>query len=463
MKALAILLILILPISAGAAELEEVLLAAQQGSRDAESYRLSYENSLLSLRSDALDESASYSLELEASPLSEGVDGISVGSLSFTAVTPDEDTSVSVRSPFTIMYDGSGSTYYPGFSVSHSFDFGHDDELLKDLQIEASRISTERTYRSALLSMQRSVLDISASIYSIDLEIEEEERSLEKARREMEEDLELRIISAGSVDAVERDLSIRLSEDNIASLERQKEILAGSFQALTGLEWEPYSSIPEPSFASIYSWDGNSEVEEARLLSEVAGEAYLVEYSEQHPRQLSLSLDADGTIRQKEGMEADEAGAMATVGWDSGNWALYVSGGGRWQNAERRIVPSITIGGSWHSDSTGRKDALYLETLANERLLRQNEYMITLSDYREDLVSVLSDIAAWQASRERQGNEIEYRKAVASQAEAFYSKGLMTEEELSDAAFALHKAEAELGVMKLEGLSLSLSLESLMI
>ena len=77
--------------------------------------------------------------------------------------------------------------------------------------------------------MQRSVLDISASIYSIDLEIEEEERSLEKARREMEEDLELRIISAGSVDAVERDLAIRLSEDNIASLERQKEILkAGS-------------------------------------------------------------------------------------------------------------------------------------------------------------------------------------------------------------------------------------------
>ena len=126
-------------------------------------------------------------------------------------------------------------------------------------------------------------------------------------------------------------------------------------------------------------------------------------------------------------------------------------------------MPSITIGGSWHSDSTGRKDALYLETLANERLLRQNEYMITLSDYREDLVSVLSDIAAWQASRERLGNEIEYRKAVASQAEAFYSKGLMTEEELSDAAFALHKAEAELGVMKLEGLSLSLSLESLMI
>ena len=52
---------------------------------------------------------------------------------------------------------------------------------------------------------------------------------------------------------------------------------------------------------------------------------------------------------------------------------------------------------------------------------------------------------------------------MASQAEAFYSKGLMTEEELSDAAFALHKAEAELGVMKLEGLSLSLSLESLMI
>ena len=34
---------------------------------------------------------------------------------------------------------------------------------------------------------------------------------------------------------------------------------------------------------------------------------------------------------------------------------------------------------------------------------------------------------------------------------------------MDNAAFALHKAEAELGVMKLEGLSLSLSLESLMI
>ena len=453
---------MLLSSSLPASDLEEVLLHASEHSRSAESYRLSYENGLLSARSEALDDEMVYSIALEASPLHEDMTGVDVGALSFSLTTPEE-TEIQLRSPFMMRYDGSGGVYHPGASVSHTFDFGHDDDYLRSLRNRASVLSTERTYRSAILSIRRSVLDMASSIYSADLQIRMEEKELSDLEREMEESLQLGIMSPDSAAASEYDLAIRLSEDNIASLGRQKELQCEAFRSLTGLEWEPFDEIPEPVFALDSLIGSNSEVEEARILSEAASEAYLVEYSDQHQRKLTVGLDAEGTLSGEDLLHETGAGLSGSIGWNGGNWSLSLSGGGSWERGGEEFIPFITVGGTWHSDTTDREDDLYLESLANEELLLRNEYLETLSQYREDLLDAVSAIAEWQAGRERQDNEIAYRRAVFEERSSLYERGLAAKRDVEDASFELGMAEAELDIMKLEGLSLSLSLEALLI
>ena len=462
MKAFLFFFLMLLSHLLFSASLADVLQSVANESLSAENYRLSYENSLISIRSAELDDRAEYSFDAEVSPLYEDAGGVEVGNLSFSVTSADDDTTVTVRSPFAISYDGSGSIYHPGLGIEHTFDFGHDDERLEDLQNQASLVSTERTFRRSILSVQRSVLDISSSIYSVELEISMQQYELGKLRKERDDDIKLGIMSEESIDAAEYDISIKLAEDNLASLSAQLDIYKESFKALTGLDWESYDSIPEPLFPSSLSWSGNSEVEEARLLAEIADETYLVEYSYLHPKSLSLSLDADSTIVQNEVLASNGVDATLSAVWNSDTWSLYASGGGEWTEQDG-FIPSLAIGGSWRSDSTKREDELYLETLSNERLLSRNEYIIELSDYRESVLSLGSDIIAWQAEREQQDNEIAYRNALLEQQRAFYDRGLTDEESLMDAEMETERAEKELEILKLEGLSLALSAESLLI
>ena len=458
------LFLLMLSLSAlSAASLDQVLSHVSAESISAENYRISYENNLISIQSSELDESVEYAVQFETLPLQGSGEGIDIPSLSFSVTTPDDDTSITLSMPFSASYDGSGSIYHPGIGISHTFDFGRDDEYLEDLQNAASRISTERTYSSSILSIQRSVLELSASIYSAELQADEERRELAELERDKAEDIELGIITPGSVEADEYDISIKLSEDNIASYERQLRIYTESFKALTGLDWEPYDSVPEPSFPSSFLFDGNSEVEEYRVEAEAAREAYLVEYSSQHPQKLSLSLDADGTVSYEDVLSSDGIEVTATAGWESGGWSVYLSGGGSWSREDGGFVPSIAIGGSWRSDTQDRQDELYLDMLSNESLLRQNEYIVALSDYREDMLSIISDITDWQAERERKANDIEYRTAMLERQRILFSRGLAVSDDVSDAEFELEKAERKLEIIKLEGHSLMLSLESLML
>ena len=454
---------LLLSRALASADLSDVLSYASGESIEAENYRISYENSLLSIRSSELPDSAEYSVSFSAMPLHDEIGGVSVDELSFSAVTPDDDTVITLQVPFSVSYDRSGSLYHPGIGISHTFDFGHDDEAYEELQNAASRLSTERTYRSAIISIKRSVLDLSSSIYSVDLQIEEEERNLSKLRKEKEEDIGLGIIGQDSIEAAEYDIAIKLAKDNIASLVRQRNIYTESFDTLTGLEWEPYDFVPDPVFLPYQHIDGNSETEEAKLLAEAASEAYLVEYSSQHPEKLSFSLAADSTLNQSKALTAEGLDISATARYDSDAWSFYLTGGGAWEGGFQSFSPSLSIGGSWKSKTSERQDELYLEMLANERLLKQNEYVVALSDYREDMISMVSSITAWQAERERQDNEIEYRKALLEQQRIFYGKGLAVQDDVSDAEFELRKAEMELIIMKLEGLSLSLSLEYLLL
>ena len=113
------------------ASFDEVVSLALTASPDAEAAELNHEAMLLDIMEAELDDVYDFSIETAISPLSDGMDSIDVQSLSFSMISPDDNTSLTASVPFSIYYDGSGGEVFPSFSVSHVFDWGHTSNALE--------------------------------------------------------------------------------------------------------------------------------------------------------------------------------------------------------------------------------------------------------------------------------------------------------------------------------------------
>ena len=113
------LLLLLSASSLFSASFDEVVSLALTASPDAEAAELNHEAMLLDIMEAELDDVYDFSIETGISPLSDGMDSIDVQSLSFSMISPDDNTSLTASVPFSIYYDGSGGDVFPSFSVSH--------------------------------------------------------------------------------------------------------------------------------------------------------------------------------------------------------------------------------------------------------------------------------------------------------------------------------------------------------
>ena len=102
------LLLLLSASSLFSASFDEVVSLALTASPDAEAAELNHEAMLLDIMEAELDDVYDFSIETAISPLSDGMDSIDVQSLSFSMISPDDNTSLTASVPFSIYYDGSG-------------------------------------------------------------------------------------------------------------------------------------------------------------------------------------------------------------------------------------------------------------------------------------------------------------------------------------------------------------------
>ena len=460
--------LLIISSASYAASYDEIIAVMENDSQDAEGLELAYESGLISIAESELDDTADLSVSLSADPLSELDDGIlRIGELSFSAVLPDDDTVITASLPSGIRYDGRGAVLSPSASISHTFDWGHDDEVLKDLQTEALKLSVERQYGSGRLSIRRSAISLMADILSNSRSIEENREALRDIDRDISESLSLGITTEGSLLHQELMLERKRIEDSIGISEREREELLLRYTAMTGLSWDGLSDIPEPEFPAVLSALSSSAVSEAGIEMMIAEENVLLEESAQNPRKLTIGGEAGGSAEIAEGLypitgtHGNSLALSGTLGWEGNDWSLSATGGGSWDD-DFSFTPSLTLYASWRS-GTSASDDLRLRSLRNEARIREDDYRDILRSFEESREDIWGRMLSWQRERAELDVEISYQKALCDMASEKYGRGLAAAEDVHDEEFLLQLLSYDHDILLLEGLSLQAEAEELIL
>ena len=467
MVRLMLALLLCVPSVLHALPYADIIEAAENGP-EAEGAELAYEAGLISVAQAALDDTADYSISFAADPLSEMDDGIlRISELSFTAILPDDDTTITASIPSGLRYDGRGAVLSPSASISHTFDWGHDDDRLRDLQTEALRLSVERQYGTDILSIRRSVISLISDLISNERELLSSQEELRDIDREINDSLKLGIITEGSIVYEELMLERKRAEDSIGIGEREKEELLFRFRTLTGLEWDGADDIPEPIFPDVLSAEVSSVVSEAELELLIAEEDVLLEESDQNPRRLTIGSSAGGNAEVAEGLYSitgireDPIYLEGTIGWEGDDWSVSASGGGRW-DYRFDFSPSLSLAASWHS-GTSESDELRLRSLRNTARIRSDDYYDARRSFDEDKEDIWGRMLSWQREMAELEAETDYRNALYEMILVKYERGLATGEDVHDAELDIRLLDFDRDILLLEGLLLQNEAETLIL
>ena len=446
-----------------AAEYEEIMRSALSDSPSAEQAEIHHESGLISLLEAELDDEYDFSAEIAVSPLDDGIRRLNVDSLSFSLVTPDDDTTISASVPFAFAYDMSGGFLVPSASFRHVFDWGHDDETLKDLQREVLGMSVSREYQEDMLSIKRSVISILSELLSNEKAAKEAEEALRDAVKEKEDALTLGIVTKDSLSYLELELGEQRAEDSLAILQKEHEALVIRYQTLTGLEWDGLEVIPEPSFPDILSCTASSAVKEADIQAEIAREEVLVAESLQNPEHLVTGVNAGGYIGIGEGIRSEEnpLSLEGVIGWEGKNWTLTVSGGGVWDSFFS-FSPQLTLSAGFQSGS-GKSDELEMRSLRNTARMREVEASDQRRSFNENVQDLWGRILRWEREKGELEATLRYQEALSGMQELKYERGMITKEELDESRNELSSLAIDYDIKKLEGLALEAEAESLIL
>ncbi len=462
MKRILAFLMLLSSLPLLAASLEEVISRAEANSPDVRASYITYQNDLLAIERNALPDPEVWSASFEADPTYSENSVYGVSASDFTlSYSPDEDTSISVSAPFSVLYTGEEGSVYPGISASHTFDFGYDEDIYRNVQNEYSLVSAESSYQADLMRFRRSVVETIRMIYQTDEEIRAAKEEIDDIRTEIEESLILREISESSVEYLEMMLSLKRLEGEMEALTLERDAYAALFREIAGFSFEPLDEIPMPEIDFTMP-DGNSATEMARLEAATALEYFNYENSLLNPSAITLSGGVDGAIYAVSSAD-DSISANAGLSYDADSWGLYMRGNGSWSLRDGSFIPSLTVGGYWSSDGSTESERIYLERLYNDYSVKSSSYRSALSDFAAEGRSYLQSVIAWKSSLSEQLAEIEYWEASAALNRAMLERGLLSSEDADDAESGLLSAQKALEILYLEGFELYYDLQIYML
>ena len=467
MLSVVLLLLLLLSGPLYAADYGSIIESALSESPEARSAELSYQAGLLSIAEAELDDEYDLAFSASVSPLEDDMRILGVEDLSFSMTLPDDDTTITASLPFGVRYDAEGATLRPGASISHTFDWGRDSDILEDLQLQALRLSVESDYASDIISVRRSVISLMIELLSNERGIMEAEESLRDAEKELADGLSLGIITENSIPYMEMELSVRRYEDSLRILEEEKAELEMRFSSLVGEEWSGVESIPSPVFPDLDSAVSSSLLA-ADIQAAIAGEEVLLEESSQSPRKLIAGADVSASADIHKGIYSDHDGSLAEIasltgrlGWEGDSWSLMASGGGSF-SSDHSFTPALTLTGSWKSGST-RSDELTLRSLRNTALIRENEARDARRTFNEERSAVSRRVLSWEREKAEMEAQLGYERALADMAVLKHERGMISEEDLHDSLFSLSLLEMDAIILSLEGLELQAEAEALLL
>ena len=457
--------------SVPALTLDEIINAANSVSYEVKNAELSHANSLLQIEESDIDDEALWSVEAAVTPLSSNdlsSDSFDIGTLNASVTLPnDGKTAISVSSPLAFGYDGAFSIS-PGVRASHTFDFNYfDEDRITDLSNARSRISTERVYYSALYSFNQSVIAMVSNILTVERGIKSYEHSIRNAEREISNMLSLRSATEESISYKRAKLEADNLKRSLENYQDQYEKAKEQFKAATGLDWDGLEPFDLPSLNLSVMENGNSEVMEYSLDSEIA--RLSVEEKEKAMDPMSLLVggglgmgikNEKGKARYDSGLEGalkkweDTISADLSADLSLSNWSLGASFSASSPLDSLELTPKLTISGSWKNNTALEADRLELERLRNSAVGAENDYLDSLTSYNIEGRTLENRILDFNFRMLNATQNEEYLRSVLEREKEYYGKGLIRIEDVEDAEFNLSDAEYETLITSLDGLSL---------
>lgn len=452
--------------------INEILTAANNVSYAMRNAEITYQNNLLSLEENSLDDEAQWNVAVEMTPFKSSdfsSESLTISSLSASVTLPDDgNTTLSVSSPMTIGYDGA---FYinPYLSAGHTFDFNYfDEDRIRDLNNAISSLSTERVFLEAQYSFNKSVISQLSTLLSLEKEIKNLEHTIKNAERDLDNMLSLRQVDETSVNYQRSLLELDMNRRSLDTYKDQYAKAEDQFRISTGLEWSGLDAFEIPSLNLSVMENGNSEVMEYSLESDVAN--LLVEEKERSMDPLSLTLSAGAGVtyrNEKSRTSYDDENnllgrgmpyrnsASADVGakLNLSNWSFGASFALS-STTDWDFTPSLTISGAWSNNTTSDSDRLELERLRNSAISARNDYLDSLTDYNIEGMQLQNRIMEYNFTLANLSQREEYLLAVLNSEKDYFEHGLAREDDVEDAQFEYDMMEYEKMVTYLEGLTL---------
>ncbi len=468
--------ILLVAISLPAAGLDQYIAAAQQNGDNREKLELQYLGSRLQLDMGNLEAEMDSGIGIQTGgvEITAGKDqsGDTVVTLdpSVTLSFYDHDAELEFSSPIQINTTDASVSGTPGITFSRAIKTWETvgDTTLDDLEDQQSSLLMERSYQQGLLQIEMRVLQSLQTIITLEKQLKATTISIGDAEQSLISDIRIGLVRTGSTALLQREHSIARLKNSLASLQNNLLAELDDFKTLTGLEYEKLAAdeFAQPSPQVDEQELGNGSVLLAAIDVAIARQKLADEEQGRAERELDESsptyLISGGYTAALNSPIGDyshtlKAGVSAAAsGWTFGAGVTTVLDGSG-------ITPSAYLSGSWSdtAENWDEYDALEIEILNNGIALAQTEYNSTMSDYRDSLVQIQLQIAAWEIAQAELELSLLETAQLLQDAEVAFERGVGTGDAVTDARHEVELLEYERVMLLLDGLLLENSIAQL--
>ena len=456
--ALFIFLSLIIVSSIFSISLDEIISGAKELSPTYQNMILSYENSLINIRSLENKDKIGVSVSATVNPLYEErllseEKGMSASSSATLTLPNNGNTTISLGAGVTALYDGSSTVTTLSLGASHVFDFtGYNSSDSEDLTLASTKYSTELSKNTSELNFEKTVINTVSALLGYEKNIKKLEKSYNDQKDLVDKMDTLGTYSTTSTTYINAVNVLNQYEASLESAKKQYENAKANFEKVSGMEWTELDELPEPVLDLKVYDNGNTSVLLKSLSVSSAAESYKAQLAKENPMNLSLSGKINGSIS-----DTSSTSISGTVAYTGDNWSLSVAPGV--SITKDKTTPSVTISGSWSNGGTQNNDDDTLKAASNKVLSAENDYRDALSSYFEDAQSLSLRILSWQASYSNSKAALDYAKMVYENEKAMYEYGFSTEKDVNAALLNVISAEYDLKTTILDGLSLERDLK----
>lgn len=444
--------------------LDEIINGAKELSPTYQNVILSYENSLINIRSLERKDKVGVSVSASVNPLYEensllggSVEtkkGINTSSTATLTLPNDGKTTISGGVGVKTFYDGSSTTTSLSLDASHTFDFtGYSSSTTDDLTLATTKYSTELSKATSELNFEKSVINTVSAILSYEKNIKKAQKSVDDQKSILEKMETLGTYSKSSTTYINAVNVLNQLQSSLDSAQKQYENALKSFEKVSGMEWTGLDDIPEPVLdLKIYD-NGNTSVLISSLKAEAAVENYKAEVAKLNPMNLSISGKVNGTIS-----DSSSTSISTSLSYTGDNWSISATPG--LSITKDKTVPSLTISGRWSNGGTmNTSDEDALSASSNKMVSAENDYRDAFSSYFDEAQSLSLRILSWEAEYSNAKASLDYAKMMYENEKVMLEYGFSTEKDVRSAELSVISAEYDLKMTMLEGLSLERDLK----